>query len=179
MVELSFLKGHLKHLILKAIEKKPLHGYEIIKEISHLTQGVWKPTTGALYPSLSSMVEEKLVSMKNAVVDGRARKVYSITEKGKKYHAEKANKINMLHDRIVKMHRDGVLKTKPSDDIAGVLDRFDKLVGEEIHELGGTLFEYMLLHKEGKISKKNEVVFKKKLREFLEATKEINTQAKS
>lgn len=54
------------------------HGYEIIKALSDRFGGTYSPSAGSIYPRLSKLVEEGLLSSRP---DGR-RTVYRITEPG-------------------------------------------------------------------------------------------------
>lgn len=54
------------------------HGYEIIKALSDRFGGTYSPSAGSIYPRLSKLVEEGLLSSRP---DGR-RTVYRITEAG-------------------------------------------------------------------------------------------------
>ncbi|HIE37348.1 TPA: PadR family transcriptional regulator [Candidatus Geothermarchaeota archaeon] len=70
----------LKKIILHILrDKGGLHAYGIIKAFNEYTLGYYKPSTGALYPALKSLVEEGMVE--EALVDGR--KIYRLTDKGR------------------------------------------------------------------------------------------------
>ena len=47
-------KGTTRMGILILLNKKPAHGYEIMKEINNRTKGFWKPTAGGVYPILET-----------------------------------------------------------------------------------------------------------------------------
>lgn len=79
----GLIKMSLSRLfILRVLYEEPLHGYEISKRIDALTKGCCAPTEGALYPVLHEFAEGGYLSYQRQVVDGRQRKVYSITKKG-------------------------------------------------------------------------------------------------
>ncbi|OYT42783.1 MAG: hypothetical protein B6U78_00060 [Candidatus Aenigmarchaeota archaeon ex4484_224] len=71
-------RGFLKAMILAILNKRRMHGYEIIKEIEKRTK-FWKPSPGTIYPLLRKMEKEGLVksSKKDKII------VYSLTKKGK------------------------------------------------------------------------------------------------
>lgn len=73
-----------KLFILKCLHEKDRHGYAITQRISELTEGCCAPTEGSLYPALKEFREKGYVQAEDKVVRGRARKVYSLTEKGEK-----------------------------------------------------------------------------------------------
>ncbi|MFX1388699.1 MAG: PadR family transcriptional regulator [Promethearchaeota archaeon] len=83
-IEQSMKKGHISTLILLALEKGPSHGYSLMQTITDDTYGVWNPTASSLYPHLSSLTEKGLIEFKAEMEGKREKKVYQITQKGKK-----------------------------------------------------------------------------------------------
>jgi DNA-binding PadR family transcriptional regulator len=73
-------RGMLVLWVLSLLKKKPMNGYEIMKEIERSTT-YWKPTSGALYPTLIKM--EKHGLLKAGKIGERSQKIYSLTESGK------------------------------------------------------------------------------------------------
>lgn len=75
-------KGYMRIALLMLLNKKPCHGYEMMKEVEDRTDGCWKPTAGGIYPTLQSLenagyIEGKWDPQK------RKRKIYHLTESGK------------------------------------------------------------------------------------------------
>ncbi|MEM2900934.1 MAG: PadR family transcriptional regulator [Thermoplasmata archaeon] len=113
-------RGMLKLLILKMLAKEPLHGYSIIKRIEKHSNGMWTPSPGSIYPALQSLEKDGYVISKGltkGLVKGASkglgksigkglgnRKVYKITQKGKK-SLEK----NILHLKKTKKFIEKVL----------------------------------------------------------------------
>jgi PadR family transcriptional regulator len=77
------LKGHLELLVLSALKSEPAHGYAIIKTIRARSSGEFDLLEGSLYPALHRLEERGLVRSSWATTDGRRRRVYSITRKGR------------------------------------------------------------------------------------------------
>ena len=75
--------GVLKPLILKILEDNPMHGYEIMNEISLRTQGYWRPTAGSIYPALGSLEKDRYVERREIMQGERARQMYTITDLGR------------------------------------------------------------------------------------------------
>ncbi len=73
-------KGFLKMIVLKIINQRPIHGYDIIHEIELKTHGHWVPSPGSVYPALDWLENKGYVSMEE--ID--RKKVYTITDSGKK-----------------------------------------------------------------------------------------------
>jgi len=76
-----FAKGDLKMFVLHALEQRPMHGYELMKHLGEQHGGVYKPSAGAIYPTLRRLRNRGFVSARE--IDGR--KTYTITRAGKRY----------------------------------------------------------------------------------------------
>lgn len=76
-------KNLLDIQILKLINKEPMWGYKIKKEVE--TRFDVKLRHGALYPLLNSLEKKGFLTSQKQQQGGRTRKVYTITKKGKKY----------------------------------------------------------------------------------------------
>lgn len=72
-------RGDLRLTLLRLLAERPMHGYEIMSEIDTRTGGVWKPSPGSVYPTLSMLEDEGLVA---ASTDG-PRKTFSLTDAGR------------------------------------------------------------------------------------------------
>ncbi len=80
----------LKLIILDILRKSELHGYGISEKIDEI-YGVGKPSSGIIYPTLSSLKKSGLIRI---YAEGeRDKKIYSITPKGIEYLKE--NKENL------------------------------------------------------------------------------------
>lgn len=71
-----------RFFILHVLHQQPLHGYEITKRVSALTNDCCAPTEGSLYPVLKEFMEAGLVTVDVQEVAGRERKVYTMTPVG-------------------------------------------------------------------------------------------------
>ena len=77
------LNGSLcKFFIMRALCDGPAHGYEIVRRVAGLTDGFCMPTQGTIYPVLEDFRKCGCVTCCQEVVDGRTRKVYTMTPKG-------------------------------------------------------------------------------------------------
>ena len=75
--------GTLELLILGSVERRPLHGYAIGKQIRETTRGVLDLEEGALYPALHRLRRKGLVTSQWRRTDsGRRAKFYSLTGEG-------------------------------------------------------------------------------------------------
>jgi DNA-binding PadR family transcriptional regulator len=85
----ELLKGTTGTLMLTLLSRRPLYGYEMIKELERSSEGVFALKEGTLYPILHGMEIERWVESYWMEVDGRGRKYYSITDEGRKRLNEK------------------------------------------------------------------------------------------
>lgn len=74
-------KGDFAGLVLVALQEKPMHGYEIMKALEERFHGFYKPSAGAIYPSLQSLLRRGFVT----VTGGERRKTYRITKQGENH----------------------------------------------------------------------------------------------
>ncbi|MBZ4487369.1 PadR family transcriptional regulator [Microbacterium sp. cx-55] len=74
-----FSHGDLRLYLLNLLDEGPRHGYDIMQALADRTGGTYTPSAGTIYPRLSKLEEEGLVSKR---VDGR-KTVYEITDAGR------------------------------------------------------------------------------------------------
>jgi DNA-binding PadR family transcriptional regulator len=75
-------KGYIRMGVLILLNKKPFHGYEIMKEINTRTKGFWQPTAGGVYPVLRDLEKSGYIEGEWQIQKNRKIKVYKITESG-------------------------------------------------------------------------------------------------
>ncbi len=73
-------RGDVRLAILYLLSEEPMHGYQIMQELSERTGGVWSPSPGSIYPTLQQLEDEDLVQSEER--DGK--KVYRLTDAGAK-----------------------------------------------------------------------------------------------
>lgn len=91
-----FESGDMKYVILKLLRDKPRHGYEVMKELEERMHGCYSPSPGTVYPTLQWLEDEGLV--KSNDVDGK--KVYEITDAGRKFLEEHKDVVEEIFDRV-------------------------------------------------------------------------------
>lgn len=90
-----FRKGMLRYMILQSLTEKPMHGYEMMKNLSDDFGGVYRPSAGAIYPTLQALEEEGYISSE----EKEEKKIYSITEKGRELAKESEEKFKSMLER--------------------------------------------------------------------------------
>ncbi len=109
-------KGYLRLVILMLLTKKPMHGYEIMKEIEAKTLGFWKPTPGGLYPLLKRMRKKGEIQSKWLKINRRKRKIYQITINGRKRLRNALKKQKMINEMLNRLFMEfltNILEVKP------------------------------------------------------------------
>ena len=72
-------RGDVRSAILHLLAEEPMHGYQIMQEISDRTGGIWQPSPGSVYPTLQQLEDEDLVRAEEQ--DGK--KTYTLTDAGR------------------------------------------------------------------------------------------------
>ena len=72
-------RGQIRTALLALLDEAPMHGYEMIRRIDERSGGRWKPSPGAVYPTLQQMTDEGLVT----VVEDGGKRIFSLTDEGR------------------------------------------------------------------------------------------------
>jgi transcriptional regulator len=78
------LKGHLDLLLLAAVQPHAAHGYAIAETLRARSHGTFDLPEGTLYPALHRLERAGLLASRWSEVNGRRRRVYQLTPKGRK-----------------------------------------------------------------------------------------------
>jgi DNA-binding PadR family transcriptional regulator len=65
--------------VLYLLAERPMHGYELMSEIAERTGGVWQPSPGSVYPTLSMLEDEGLITAES---EG-SRRTFTLTDEGR------------------------------------------------------------------------------------------------
>ncbi len=82
------MKGHLDMLLLAVLDDGPKHGYAIIESLRERSDDVFDLPDGTVYPALHRLEEGGLIVSEWHRVDGRRRRTYEITRKGREQLSE-------------------------------------------------------------------------------------------
>ena len=72
-------RGQIRTVLLALLEDEPMHGYEMIRRIDDRSGGRWKPSPGAVYPTLQQLADEGLVTF----VEEDGKRIFSLTVEGR------------------------------------------------------------------------------------------------
>ncbi|OGO20644.1 MAG: hypothetical protein A2Z15_01085 [Chloroflexi bacterium RBG_16_50_11] len=85
----DLFKGSSNSLLLCLLERKPMYGYQIVKELEVRSQGYFKFKEGTLYPALHRLEKTGLIAGTwEMLPNGRQRRYYHITARGQAKLAE-------------------------------------------------------------------------------------------
>lgn len=102
----GLITGSTTMLVLKLLESKDMYGYQMIEELARKSNDTFSLKAGTLYPLLHGLENEKMVeSYESCAENGRERKYYTITKKGKKLLNQKMKEWAVYTNAV-----DGVLK---------------------------------------------------------------------
>lgn len=119
----------LKIVILHLLKQEPRHGYELIKAIEDLSAGLYSPSPGMIYPMLTLLAEQGLIS---ELPGGDGKRRYAITAEGEAALAAAEDELRQALERLASIagmaarHRErsrvheamGDLKTAVRDQLA-------------------------------------------------------------
>ena len=71
-------RGDVRAAILRLLAEQPMHGYQIIQELSARSGGAWTPSAGSVYPTLQLLADEGLIVAQETA----GKKVFSLTDTG-------------------------------------------------------------------------------------------------
>ena len=71
------IRAGILHLL--ADVDRPMHGYEMIRELQERSGGAWRPSAGSIYPTLQLLEDEGLV----ASTEDSGKRLYSLTDAGR------------------------------------------------------------------------------------------------
>lgn len=89
-VRAELIKGNTAALILTVLADGPLHGYAIARKIEALSGNLLSLNEGSLYPTLHGFENDGAVTAAWEREQGRPRKRYQITAKGRRQLSELA-----------------------------------------------------------------------------------------
>ena len=94
--ERLFDSGDIKLVILKLLADEPSYGYQLIKKLEERLAGGYSPSAGVIYPTLTALEEEDLVT--SEIISDK--KVYRLAPDGTAYLDENATRVQELFERL-------------------------------------------------------------------------------
>ena len=72
-------RGDVRSAVLSLLAGEPMHGYQLMQAIAERSSGRWTPSPGAIYPTISQLEDEGLVT----VTADAGRKLVTLTDAGR------------------------------------------------------------------------------------------------
>lgn len=109
-----FSRGRMRLYLLKLLEEKPRHGYEILQLIQQQLGGAYAPSPGSVYPRLRKLESGGLV----VHTERGGRKVYELTTAGVAEIELRADELASLEQDIQDSARLGTTRREDPPDEA-------------------------------------------------------------
>lgn len=123
-------------VILGLLSHESLTGYEIKKRMDTALNFFWSASYGSIYPTLNSLVNEKMVTKVETKDNGRNKVIYTITDTGKEYLkkwlALPVTKDELRYETLLKVFFGGETS---SDVIIKHISEFQKKTADELPHL--------------------------------------------
>ena len=72
-------RGFVQLAILHLLKEESMHGYQMMKELEHRSDGLYAASAGTVYPALQELLEQEMIDLD----PNSDKKTYFIQEKGK------------------------------------------------------------------------------------------------
>lgn len=93
-----FESGEFRLAILSLLSESPKHGYQLMKEISERSNGVYRASAGSVYPTLQQLEDEGLIE----AVAENGRRVYTLTPAGRQELEKDPEAVRRIWERAEK-----------------------------------------------------------------------------
>jgi PadR family transcriptional regulator PadR len=103
----AFAKGINELLVLAALVDTPKHGYQIALELERRSGGLFSLQHGTLYPILHRLEREKRIRGSWAEEGGRRRKVYALTEPGRRQFEQDSARCHEVFQGLLNIVEEG------------------------------------------------------------------------
>ena len=82
-------RGDVRTAILQVLAEQPMHGYQIMQTMRDRTSGAWRPSPGAIYPTIAQLEDEGLVTTR----EEGGRRLVTLTPEGTAYLEERSARL--------------------------------------------------------------------------------------
>ena len=74
-------RGDVRAALLALLAEEPRNGYQLMQEIEHRSDGVWRPSSGSVYPALAQLEDEGLVRAEQR----EGSRTFTLTDAGREH----------------------------------------------------------------------------------------------
>lgn len=114
---------------LLSIARRPMRGYDLIKEIETKTEGAWRPGPGAVYPVLRRLVNQGYIAAQKKTKGGPPQVFYEMTPAGLENIANAKRMMKSSTERWTLMGQLFIDLMEPDDLVRFVLNSLELHIG--------------------------------------------------
>lgn len=93
--------GALEMMILRTLEREPLHGYALVQQIQRTSRDLLQIDEGSLYPALQRLLREGCVTARwEMSATNRRVRVYRLTQAGARQLAHRVSSFEQMLEGI-------------------------------------------------------------------------------
>ncbi|MGA8122569.1 PadR family transcriptional regulator [Rouxiella badensis] len=143
-----FEHGDLRLVLLAMVAKKPSHGYELIKAIEEASSGLYVPSPGVIYPTLTLLEEQDFLE---PLVSDNGRKSYRLTAAGQEELSAHQAVVDAIFARLARREKHREHGSNLAEGIADSMNRLrsvlrgnvmrDDLSPEQVERVNATLLK--------------------------------------
>lgn len=115
-------RGDVRGAVLLLLSEQPMHGYQLMQEMSARTDGAWRPSPGAIYPAISQLEDEGLV----LITREGGRRLVALTDEGNAHVEEQRETLG-----------DPFAELREAGDHGNLRNAFEAL-GAAVHQVART-----------------------------------------
>ena len=93
---MRFGHGELHLALLGLVSQRPMHGYELMAELSTRMGRRYRASPGSIYPAVQALEAEGLI----AGTDEADKRIYTLTDEGTKALSDRAHRLAALESRL-------------------------------------------------------------------------------
>jgi len=90
-----FGPGEVRLALLSLLSERPMHGYELMRELEGRSGGVYRASAGTIYPTLQQLEDEGLVTSESQ----EGKRVYRLTDAGRRELEARAEAVRRIWRR--------------------------------------------------------------------------------
>jgi DNA-binding PadR family transcriptional regulator len=127
-------RGLLHFYALLSIARKPMRGYDLMREIEVKTEGAWRPGPGAVYPMLQKLAKQGYIRAGKKASERATQVIYEITPAGLQHIANAKQTMKSSTERLNLMSSLFIDLMEPDDLVRFSLGSFELQI-ELIHTI--------------------------------------------
>jgi DNA-binding PadR family transcriptional regulator len=89
-------RGDVRAAAMLLLEEEPRNGYQLMQEIERRSNGLWRPSPGAMYPALAQLEDEGMVRAE----EREGRKVFVLTDEGRAHVEERREHLGVPWEQL-------------------------------------------------------------------------------